>query len=737
MQTTGVKTTKFSPMTGVFFLLLMAVFETELTVMQLFGEISSNFTLLQGALLDASLLVIIVALPLWFFVFSPTLRKKIHSHDSYLKIALSLYLRSLAGLFLIQFLIMLALPTLIETRSFEFGRILDGILTVIFSAPLFWWLLLRLELHLRIEPLADLVTAPQTLFVLLLYMIFLADLMQEFIFAQLHWDLSYTQYQLIDAFSTIVLISPLLYILIVRPLRLLALTEKARVDFIYDQVVDAIVKVDVHGEIESFNAAAQRIFGFSEKKMRGQSANLLLNSAQIDIVTELKQLSSHKSEEVSLFYDLTSKRFDGTPLNLDLSISKVFLQGPVEYLLIIRDTTQRKEAEEALVASNAIFREIFDQTEDAILFFKPGSGEILDVNVTAEELYGFSKDELRTLGAQAFCPDDTFSRFSQFLVDVERTGQAEIELLPNQKKNGERLSSSIRGKKMNLPDSTVIYTTVRDISERVQFEIEAREIQAKLIMANKMTSLGLMVSGVAHEINNPNNYVLANTQLFGKIWSDAQRILRQYYQETGDFMLGGIPFSQLEEQAPKLLLGLTDGSQRITAIINNLKRFARQDTALFANNVDVNAIVTSAVSLLHYELIKYTDNFKLNLDEDLPLIQGSVQQLGQVIINLLMNAFQALPNRSCEVTLTTRHDQNSGFVLITVYDQGRGLPAELRDKIFTPFFSTKLDSGGTGLGLAISKSIIKDHGGSLEFLSRDGAGTTFTVMLPIQQTFHP
>jgi PAS domain S-box-containing protein len=729
MKTSVVKPTQFTPMVGVFFLLMMTVFETEIIVMQLFGELFSGLTSVQGALLNATLLVVIIALPLWLFVFSPTLRKKIDSHDTYLKIAVSLYLRSLAGLFLIQFLIMSSIPNF-PGISFELGRTLDGIFTVVLSAPLFWWLLYRLELHLRIEPLADLVSAPQTLFILLLYMIFLADLMQEFIFSQLRWDLSYIQYQLVDAFATIGLSAPLLFILVVHPLRRLALSEKARVNLIYDQVIDAIIKVDIAGRIESFNAAAQRIFGFSASEMRGKSAAILLNSQQIDLDSELQKIAQQKSGTASSFYDLTSRRQDGTLLNLDLSISRVQMKGPDEYLLLVRDTTQRKVTEDALSASNTVFREIFNQTEDAILFLKPVSGEILDVNTTTESLFGFSKGELRQQGVQAFCDADTLIRFQQFLVEVERTGQGKIEALTNRKKNGETLTASIRGKMVDLPQSTVIYTTVRDISERVRLEGEAREIQAKLIMANKMTSLGLMVSGVAHEINNPNNYILANAQLLGKIWNDAQRVLQQYYKETGDFMLGGIPFSQLEEQAPNLLTGLTEGSQRITSIVSNLKRFVRQDTALIVSAVDINAVVSSAVSLLRHELLKFTDDFRLDLADDLPQVQGSAQQLGQVIINLLMNACQALPDRSREVSITTHNDVDTGSVLISVHDQGTGLPDELKSKIFAPFFSTKLESGGTGLGLAISKSIIKDHGGTLEFLSEATAGTTFIVRLP-------
>jgi len=731
MKISEIKPAQFSPMVGVFCLLMMAVFETELTVMQLFAEIFTGYTPLQSALIDASLLVCVIALPLWFFVFSPTLRKKIRTHDSYLKIAVALYIQSLAGLFLIQFLIMLCMPLIEAQVSFEFSRVADGLLTAFLSAPLFWWLLYRLELHLRLEPLADLVTAPQTLFVLLLYMIFLADLMQEFIFSQLRWDLSYTQYQLVDAFATIALISPLLFILIVRPLRRLALSEKARVNLIYDQVIDAIIKVDIDGKIESFNAASQRIFGLSDEAMIGKSVNLLLNSDQINIGAELKKLTQPINDQPSQFHDLTSKRFDGTPLILDLSISRVQLQGPAEYLLLVRDMTQRKATEQALSASNAVFREIFDQTEDAILFFKPVTGEILDVNAKTEKLYGFTKSELRAQGARAFCSPEDYGLFKQFFLDVEKSGQAQIDTLLNHNKEGVPLIASLRGKKMDLPELTVIYTTVRDITERVQLEAEARSIQAKLIMTNKMTSLGLLVSGVAHEINNPNNYVLANAQLLGKVWADAQKILQQYYNEAGDFMLGGIRFSQLEDQAPTLLTGLTEGSQRITAIVNNLKRFVREDTELIASDVAINTVVTSACSLLHHELVKYTDHFQLDLAEGLPMIKGSAQQLGQVIINLLMNACQALPDRTCAVSVRTRFDPVAGLVLVSVHDQGVGLPDALKDKIFAPFFSTKLDSGGTGLGLAISHSIIKDHGGSLEFCSAANTGTTFTVKLKV------
>ncbi|MCF6180227.1 MAG: PAS domain S-box protein, partial [Geopsychrobacter sp.] len=589
-----------------------------------------------------------------------------------------------------------------------------------------------LEIRYRHQPLADFLEAPITLFVLLLFMIFLADMVQEIIFPQFNFDLTSAQFQLLDAFVTILLIAPLLLILIVRPLRSLALLEKARTNAIYDQVVDGIVKIDDQIHIQSINLAAQKIFGFQSNEVIGKPVSLLLDKGQLNLEKVLNTVEYSDSGEPLKFYDLSSRHKDGRALILNMSITQIRLTGPSEYLLLLHDISERKAAEAALLASDAIFREIYDQTEDAIICFQPGTGTIMDVNLTTEKIYGFSQKELRKQGIAAFCHGDAHKDFANLLQKIEEEGAGRIDVMSNDCKNGVQIKVSLRGKLMSLQGEQVVFLTVRDISERIALETEARELQAKLIQTNKMTSLGLLVSGVAHEINNPNNFVLSNAQLLSKIWNDAQLVLRQYFREHGDFILGGIPFSELETQVPELFHGLTDGSQRINAIVTDLKRFVRQDQAALPTEVDLNAVVTSAVSMLHHELVRYTDNFHLDLADDIPLVKGIPQQLGQVVINLLMNACQALPSKDCPVSLSTVFDRENRQVWINVRDQGSGLPVGLKEKILEPFFSTKLDAGGTGLGLSISMSIIKDHGGELDFYSQPETGTTFTVKLPVE-----
>lgn len=714
---------------GVFFLIMMAVFAAEVTVMQAYEDLFLQWSVGVRALFDASTLVLIIAFPLWFFVLNPSFRAQQGHDGNYTRIALALYIKVLVGLFIVQLCIMLLLPGLMASLPPKFESLVDATLTVMISAPMFWWLLIRLNLHKRLEPLADFLSAPVTLYILLLFMIFLADLLQEILFPQFRLPMSEIQYQLLDALVTILLIAPMLLILVVRPLRRMAQFEKVRTNAIYDQVVDGIIKIDRNGLVESFNLAAQNIFGFAPDEIIGNPAAFLLQRCNIDLPLILEKLNHDRGTAPLEFRELPASRQDGSSLTLDMSISRV-LDDPVEYLLLLRDITQRKAAEDALLATDAIFREVYDQTEDAIIFFEPGTGRILDVNATAEGLYGFSKRKLQHQGFRLFCDRDTAQRFSALLAEIVGQGSGHIDRMVNLCNGGREIVVSIRGKMMVLQNEQVVYCTIRDISERVRLEDEAREIQAKLIHTNKMTSLGLLVSGVAHEINNPNNLVLTNNQLLSRVWNDARIVLQKYYKEHGDFVLGGISFKDLDELAPELFRGISDGSQRINAIVNDLKRFVRQDPTQEAADVDVNAVVTSAVSMLHYELVQYTDNFNVELAEDLPPVKGSAQQLGQVIINLLMNACQALPDKEGGVWLETRYDAHADQVMISVRDEGCGLPPDAAEQILEPFFTTKLETGGTGLGLSISNSILKEHNGRLDFSSEPDRGTTFTVILP-------
>jgi C4-dicarboxylate-specific signal transduction histidine kinase len=299
------------------------------------------------------------------------------------------------------------------------------------------------------------------------------------------------------------------------------------------------------------------------------------------------------------------------------------------------------------------------------------------------------------------------------------------------RRDGSTLLVSMRAKILRLKEEYIVHCSIRDMSEKFRLEDEIRNTQAKLIQTNKMTSIGMLASSVAHEINNPNNCISVNSDMLTVIWRDAEPLLEMARGEHGDFILGGIPFSQMRDIAPRLLNGIAESSRRITAIVNNMKDFVREDKSGMHGAIDLNRVIQSAATIVWHHIHIYTDNFQMNLCESLPMAMGNGQQIEQVIINLIMNALQSLPDKQAGVHIDTVDTSGQGSVTIKVRDEGSGMDQATMARLKEPFFSTKLAKGGTGLGLYISDAIIKEHKGELEFSSTQGKGTCVTITLPL------
>lgn len=269
-----------------------------------------------------------------------------------------------------------------------------------------------------------------------------------------------------------------------------------------------------------------------------------------------------------------------------------------------------------------------------------------------------------------------------------------------------------------------------DIKARKQAEREAEERRRQLIEADKMASLGILVAGVAHEINNPNNFIAMNTPMLQRVWHDILPILEERLRKRGDFPAGGMAFSRMRAYIPELLAGIASGSERITRIVTNLNDYARQHPADMSQPVDLNQVVRAALTLLASPLKKATHHLELALSPELPTLRGNFQRMEQVVVNLLQNSCQALTSAEQSITVSTSNDPTAGVVMLEVRDQGRGIAARDLKRIQDPFFTTKRDSGGTGLGLAISTGIMEEHGGRLEFNSQPGKGTTARAVFP-------
>ena len=272
---------------------------------------------------------------------------------------------------------------------------------------------------------------------------------------------------------------------------------------------------------------------------------------------------------------------------------------------------------------------------------------------------------------------------------------------------------------------------INDITDRKRVEAEDTVRNQQLIQADKMASLGILVSGIAHEINNPNNFILLNSRLFSRIWNDIVPILDDYGDKNGDFSIAGMPYSTSREKLRQSLEGILSGSERIQNITRSLTSYAKHDGGALEDPVDVNNVVSMAI-VITGNLIKHsTDNFRVDYAPDVPPIKGNAQQLEQVVINLITNACQSLRNRCDEVLVKTHYYSERNEVRIAVVDRGTGIKKTDLQHIMDPFFTTKRDKGGTGLGLSVSVNIVRRHGGRLVLTSEPEKGTIAKVYLPV------
>ncbi len=386
---------------------------------------------------------------------------------------------------------------------------------------------------------------------------------------------------------------------------------------------------------------------------------------------------------------------------------------------------RRRVAEAALRESEERFRQLSQSTFEAIFIHR--DGEILTTNKAGHRIFGYSQEEFSGLNI-----DDLADPMHRKKVKEYTSKNKKNRFDANFRcRDGKMLICEIQQRDIIFQGENVGVCAVRDVTERIESERQSKEKEQQLIQADKMVSLGILVSGMAHEINNPNSFMTLNLPLLSDIWSDITPILEDYYHENGEFLAGGLEYSELRSFMPDLLSRMQEGACRISGIVNSLKDYSRLQPGELMWDVDLLDVIKNSLRLLENMISQKTSKFETDLAESLPTVRGNSQRLSQVLINLLVNSCEALTDRKQGIHLSAKYNEAENRVDIIVRDEGSGIETENLKKITDPFFTTKRNSGGTGLGLSVSSSIVQEHSGELEFSSNPGGGTVARFSIPV------
>jgi PAS domain S-box-containing protein len=480
-----------------------------------------------------------------------------------------------------------------------------------------------------------------------------------------------------------------------------------------DEMSEGVATLTEGGLISYCNQRFASMIGLPPERVVGMPLKRIVASAERDRLAALLQtglLTLSKGE-----FEL--ERGDGTTMSTLLAVSKVQMDGSVTLCVIANDLREEKERDRAVAteraardaalrASEERYRRIVETAVEGI-WLVDADGSTTFANGALSEMFGYSSATLCGRPIFEFMEEESAAAARRFL--ARRRRYSEMREFGFRAKNGRTLwallsMSPIENDQGGYGGAVVM---VSDVSDR-------RKLQAQLLLADRMSSLGTLSAGVAHEINNPLAYVMASLDLLVARLPGLSASLAA--QEAGF----------VEEQLKRA----REGAARVRRIVRDLKSFSRADEETITST-DLRKSLDTAITLVWNE-IKHRARLVKEYD-GLPAVRANEARLGQVFINLLVNAAQAMPEGEIDrnVLRVAGRTDALGNAVVEIHDTGCGIPPEHLDRIFEPFFTTKPVGEGTGLGLAICHGIVSSLGGTLSVQSEVGIGTMFRVVLPV------
>ncbi len=485
----------------------------------------------------------------------------------------------------------------------------------------------------------------------------------------------------------------------------------------------AVIILDVVMETDT---AGFEVVQFIREKLNNNIIQIILRTGQTGKVPEHKVIVEYAINDFKSKTELTARKLTTSVTsmlrNYQLANSFHELNKKLK-----KELVERKRIEKALKKSETRYRVLAETAREIIITFD-FDGKITYINKYGIEISKYKAHEIEGMNISDFLLTHSIvSDNEEYYYEADFIDRSGLKIPVE-------VSSSLL---MDEQVPSYMLVIARNITARKKAKEQAQLRQEQLFQADKMASLGTLVSGVAHEINNPITSVMLNAPILEKIWNSVIPVLDEHSKNNKEFSTGGMSYNQVRDRVPYLLSDITDGAKRVKSIVNDLKDFARQTPSEIIDKVDCNKVVEKAVGLVSNLIKKSTNHFLVNYGENLPELRGNIQRIEQVVINLLVNACQALQNSDQSICVNTLYDEGKEYNIIEVLDEGQGMPPEVLERIKDPFFTTKRNTGGTGLGLSISDRIIQDHYGNLEFVSNSGKGTTARILLPVHSNIQP
>lgn len=472
---------------------------------------------------------------------------------------------------------------------------------------------------------------------------------------------------------------------------------------IFESSPDAIFIHDIDsGAILDVNPTACSVYGYTAEEMRHIDVGALSSGVPPYTLDNAANLIGKAVKGELVRFEWHRKNKDGTLHWDEVLLKRASIGGTDRIVAFTREITKQKFAVEKLRASEEQYRAIFNASSDTLILWD-SEGNIVDNNRSNWMLRGYTQEEFTAIPLEQHIHPSSLRAFAEFKNAI-RQGEAFSTEGKAIGKDGQLMELEVRGVPMIYQGKPHVLTIIRDITEQKKASEELARQRNALHQNEKLSAMGALVANVAHELNNPLAILMGRAALLENKLKD-------------DPSVG---------EAHKIRVA----ADRCGRIVRTFLNMARQRPAEHTS-ANLNDVISNALELLGYAL-KSTDIYiEKNLASFMPNQQMDADQIGQVIVNLLVNAQQALSECKYprKIEIKTGIVEQKSYLLVA--DNGPGVDVQIRDRIFDPFFTTKPEGTGTGVGLAVSRSIMRAHQGDL-CLEKTQNGAAFRLWLPLE-----